>query len=98
MKYHQSYTVTIKEENKSYDSYSRPKMAVFLQYGAKNGHFFFNFPGYFAHLLSSYSSRNLKEDYAGCTVTITEEKKGFIVIQGKKISILWLFWGKNVYF
>ena len=58
----------------------------------------FNFPGYFAHLLSSYSSRNLKEDYAGCTVTITEEKKGFIVIQGKKISILWLFWGKNVYF
>ena len=32
----------------------------------------FNFPGYFAHLLSSYSRRNLKEDYAGCTVTITE--------------------------
>ena len=64
-----------------------PKMVIFL-----------NFPGYFAHLLSSYNSRNLNEDYAGCTVTITEEKKGFIVIQGKKISILWLFWGKNVYF
>lgn len=59
---------------------------------------FFNFPGYFAHLLSSYSSRNLKEDYAGCTVTITEEKKGFIVIQGKKISILWLFLGKKCLF
>ena len=58
----------------------------------------FNFPGYFAHLLSSYSSRNLKEDYARCTFTITEEKKGFIVIQGKKVSIFGLFWGKNVYF
>ena len=58
----------------------------------------FNFPGYFAHLLSSYSSRNLKEDYAGCTVTITEEKKGFIIIQGKKMSIFGLFWGKNGYF
>ena len=74
MKYHQSYTVTIKEENKSYDSYSRPKMAVFLQ-GPKMV-IFFNFPEYFAHLLSSYSSRNLEEDYAGCTVTITKEKKG----------------------
>ena len=64
-----------------------PKMVIFL-----------NFPGYFAHLLSSYSSRNLKEDYAGCTVTITEEKKDFIVIQGKKMSIFGLFLGKNVYF
>ena len=54
----------------------------------------FNFPGYFAHLLSSYSSRNLKEDYAGCTVTITEEKKDFIVIQGKKMSI-WAVLGKK---
>ena len=63
-----------------------PKMVIFL-----------NFSGYFAHLLSSYSSRTLKEDYAGCTVTITE-KKGFIAIQGKKMSILGLFWGKNGYF
>ena len=64
-----------------------PKMVIFL-----------NFPGYFAHLLSSYSSKNLKEDYAGCTVTITEEKKGFIVIQGKKCLFLGCFGEKMFIF